>query len=228
MPRTLLVVEDDPNVQQLVAAAFDGWDVLEAQDGATAHALLELRRDVDAMLLDVGLPDRDGLEMLGELRATDYPDLPVVILSGRDGLTDRVAGLRLGADDYLTKPCDVAELRARIEVVLRRSATEPPTPVPLEFGDLCVCPTRRMAWLDGGLVDLTRKEFDLLAFLARHPRQVFTRAQLLERVWVSSSSWQSTTTVTEHVRKIRKRLARPMRPCPWIATVRGVGYRFDP
>lgn len=224
-----MVVEDDPGVRALAAATFDtDWDVVQVSDARMAQAHLQTRGDVEVILLDIGLPSGDGLEFLGRLRNNGHSDLPVLIISGRTETVDRVVGLRMGADDYIIKPFEPAELRARVDAVLRRSAREPEAPETHRFGALVISPRSRDVALDGDTVRLTPKEFDLLAFMAQHPRQVFTRDQLLTQVWGSSSEWQTTATVTEHVRKLRDKLTRPTVPCRWIATLRGVGYRFDP
>ena len=159
-------------------------------------------------------------------------DLPAVFLSGRGLEGDRIAGLRLGADDYVVKPFSAGELSARIESVLRRSrarlAPVSSAPSGVSFGELSIDPLSREVTCAGVPVELTAKEFDLLAFLAASPRQVFSRQQLLQQVWSSSREWQDEATVTEHVRRVRRKIeADPDRP-RWIRTVRGVGYRFEP
>jgi len=152
--------------------------------------------------------------------------LPVIVLSGRSGETDRIIGLDLGADDYLVKPFSPGELAARVRSVLRRSR---PGAVPVRPAvGLWVDETSRDVTLDGCPVDLTAKEFDLLAFLVRHPRQVFTRAQLLQHVWGSAKGWQGEATVTEHVHRLRQKLGSCGDGRPIVQTVRGVGYRMEP
>jgi two-component system alkaline phosphatase synthesis response regulator PhoP len=153
--------------------------------------------------------------------------IPVIVLTGRGGETDRIVGLDLGADDYLVKPFSPGELAARVRSVLRRATPEAP-PDRFEFGTLAIDVTTREVLLAGDPEELTAKEFDLLVFLARAPRQVFTRAQLLKRVWGAVGEWQDSATVTQHVHRLRHKLeADPSRPV-WLRTVRGVGYRFEP
>jgi two-component system phosphate regulon response regulator PhoB len=152
--------------------------------------------------------------------------LPVIVLSGRSGDTDRIIGLDLGADDYLVKPFSPGELAARVRSVLRRARPGAVSATPAD--GLWVDETCRDVTLDGCPVDLTAKEFDLLAFLARHPRQVFTRAQLLQHVWGSAKGWQSEATVTEHVHRLRQKLGLRGDGRPIVQTVRGVGYRMEP
>jgi two-component system phosphate regulon response regulator PhoB len=181
------------------------------------------------VLLDVVLGQEDGRELLLELRALS--DVPVVFLTGRGLETDRIAGLRMGADDYIVKPFSPGELAARIESVLRRCRPVQPTlPVTggLSFGTLRIDRRSREVSYGTDLIDLTAKEFDLLVFFATSPRQVFSRQQLLEHVWSSSCDWQDEATVTEHVHRLRRKIeGEPDRPRR-IVTVRGVGYRFEP
>jgi DNA-binding response OmpR family regulator len=155
--------------------------------------------------------------------------VPVILLSAKGHENDRILGLRLGADDYVVKPFSPGELSARVSTVLRRRS--PPVALAaacLEFDSLRIDTTSREVEVAGKPADLTAKEFDLLAFLASSPRQVFSRGQLLSQVWASSSDWQDPATVTEHVRRVRKKIeVNPDRP-RWLITVRGVGYRFQP
>ncbi|MHA3701454.1 response regulator transcription factor [Jatrophihabitans sp. YIM 134969] len=225
---SLLVVDDDARVRTVVGWQLeaDGYAVREAADGHTAWAAITDRRP-DLVVLDLSLPGPSGLDLLRRLRAAG-DRLPVVVLSGRSGEGDRIQGLDLGADDYLVKPFSVGELAARIRSVLRRSAPEAPAPAaPDPLGEtssaLHLDLRAREVELDGEPVPLTAREFDLLAFLAAHPRQVFTRAQLLEQVWSSSRSWQQEATVTEHVHRLRHKLG-----AEHLVTVRGVGYRLEP
>ena len=151
----------------------------------------------------------------------------MILLSARGEEPDRVLGLELGADDYVPKPFSPRELSARVRSVLRRSAIEPSTDV-VEHGSLVVDNRTRQATVDGENIDLTRREFELLSFLASSPGQVFSRSQLLEQVWDSSSDWQDPATVTVHVRRLRQKLGSESEESDWIQTVWGVGYRFDP
>jgi DNA-binding response OmpR family regulator len=174
------------------------------------------------------MPARDGLDVLGDLRKNS--DIPVILVSALAEEADRVIGLKMGADDYVVKPFSAAELSARIESVLRRAQMRgtPQATTKLAFDGLVVDPATREVTMGGSKIEMTAKEFDLLAFLAASPRQVFSRDQLLHQVWGSSSAWQSDATVTEHVRRLRRKIEEDPDNPRWIATVRGVGYRFEP
>jgi len=204
----------------------EGYEVDKASTGAEALKALTERR-ADLVILDVVLASEDGFEVLAAIRRSS--NVPVILLTGRGRETDRVLGLKLGADDYVVKPFSGAELAARVGTVLRRSGQRPtPTGAPLVFGDLLIDTLSREIRLSGNLIETTAKEFDLLAFLASSPRQVFSREQLLAQVWDSSSQWQDAGTVTEHIRRVRRKIEEnPDRP-RWVRTVRGVGYRFEP
>ena len=222
----VLVVEDDVDLQGFLRETLEAQDmhVTTADDGATTLTAVAGRRP-DLVLLDLDLPDVDGLEVLARLR--DAGDIPVIVLTGRRLEQDRVAGLELGADDYVVKPFSARELIARIHAVLRRAAPVADGPDLLTFGDLHVDRAARQVTVGEAPVALTRREFDLLAFLAAHPGRVFSREELLNEVWGSSEDWQAPATVTEHVRRIRLKLeADPAEP-RWIHNVRGVGYRFE-
>ena len=202
----------------------DGFRVDAAEDGLTALELARARPP-DLLILDVMLPTKDGFSVLQELRRTS--SVPVILLTARAEETDRVLGLELGADDYVVKPFSPRELSARVRSVLRRSNPSEPG-VRLEFEGLSIDPKTREVDVEGMTIDLTPKEFDVLAFLASHPRQVFSRSQLLQQVWDSSAEWQDPATVTVHMRRLRSKLeADPQNP-RWLLTVWGVGYRFDP
>jgi DNA-binding response OmpR family regulator len=184
--------------------------------------------DADLVLIDIVLGDEDGRDLLQELRRIS--DVPVVFLTGRGHEMDRIAGLKMGADDYIVKPFSPGELSARLESVLRRSGRRDRTPATgsgLQFGPLRIDPVTREVEVDGTLIELTAKEFDLTLFLASSPRQVFSRQQLLQHVWSSSSEWQDEATVTEHIRRIRRKIEGDPEQPRWITTVRGVGYRFE-
>jgi two-component system alkaline phosphatase synthesis response regulator PhoP len=224
----VLVVDDDEAIRTVVRWQLDyaGFRVVEADDGPSA--LRRIRDDHPALVvLDLSLPGLGGLDVLRAVRGgrTGRTDIPVIVLSGRSGETDRIVGLDLGADDYLIKPFSPGELAARIRSVLRRSAPEAAGAAHV-IGDLCVDTASRRVLRGGEEVELTPKEFDLVAFLAAHPRQVFTRGQLLEKVWNSSSEWLGEATVTEHVHRLRLKLEQdPSRPRV-LRTVRGIGYQL--
>ena len=227
----VLVVDDDEAARTVVSWQLeaDGYTVLQAADGA--QALARINQDAPHLVvLDLTLPAVAGLDVLRAVRdgrSAAPADLPVIVLSGRSGETDRIVGLDQGADDYLVKPFSPGELAARVRSVLRRSA-----PVGarsrLAAGRLRIDVASREVLADGQPVALTAKEFDLLAFLAAHPQRVFTRGQLLQRVWQSSSGWQGEATVTEHMHRLRQKLeSDPSKPT-MLRTVRGVGYQLDP
>lgn len=214
-------------VREVVARYLerDGYEVHELADGDSAARWLGQHR-ADLVILDVMLPERDGLSLLRELRRRD--DVPVILLTARTDEIDRVTGLELGADDYVVKPFSPRELVARVRTVLRRAHETRPAAERIEVRDLVIELTAREVHLAGRPVSLTAKEFDLLALLARWPRQVFSRAQLLEQVWDSSSEYQDPATVTVHVGRLRQKLERDPDEPQFITTVRGIGYRFEP
>ena len=222
----ILVVDDDIDLVDIVRSALEreGFAVDDAGDGETA--LTKIAGDSpELVVLDLGLPKVRGLDVLRRVRE-DNP-VPVIVLSGMSDEADRIVGLELGADDYVVKPFSPRELVARVRSVLRRTRGTQAAGR-LEFGDLELDLTTREAWVRGDLVELRRREFDLLAFLCASPRQVFTRDQLLLYVWEVEPEWQGVATVSEHVHRLRAKIeidpARPTR----IVTVRGVGYRFEP
>ncbi|MBY6679236.1 response regulator transcription factor [Rhodococcus sp. BP-332] len=225
--RHVLVVDDDESIRTVVRWQLNdsGFRVVEADDGAMALRLMARDQPL-LVVLDLSLRAVGGLDVLREIRSgrAEVPrDLPVMILSGRSGETDRIVGLDLGADDYLVKPFSPGELAARIRSLLRR-ATPFTTPQVVSIGSLRIEVSSREVTVARDLIELTVKEFDLLFFLATHPRQVFTRRQLLEGVW-HSSDFLGEATVTEHVHRLRNKLGRDP-GVPLIRTVRGVGYHF--
>ncbi|HYT38753.1 MAG TPA: response regulator transcription factor [Acidimicrobiia bacterium] len=227
--RLVLVVDDEPMLRHLLSRLLrmEGYEVMEAEDGQEALEIVNGSQP-DLVLLDVMLPTRDGIDVLGDLRRTS--DVPVILVSALGDEADRVIGLKAGADDYVVKPFSAAELSARIESVLRRAASRavPEVANELSFDRLLIDLGTRDVTVAGEKVEMTAKEFDLLAFLAGSPRQVFTREQLLQQVWGSSSDWQSDATITEHVRRLRRKIEDDPDNPRWITTVRGVGYRFEP
>ncbi len=228
---TVLLVEDDTALQEVLTYNLKqaGYRVRAVGDGLEG---LQAARsgDADLLVLDVMLPSLDGMEITRRLRMEGNP-VPILMLTARDDEIDRVLGLELGADDYLTKPFSMREFLARVKALLRRSAlraeaASPPTLERLVFGDLVIDLQRHEVTLVGRPLALKPKEFDLLVFLARYRGQVLSRALILERVW----GWQfegGTRTVDVHIRWLREKLEQdPSRPTR-IVTVRGVGYRFE-
>jgi two-component system, OmpR family, phosphate regulon response regulator PhoB len=226
----ILVVDDDEQLAALLVLVLEGegYPVTVASDAA--GAIDEVKKGApDLVVLDISLGADDGRMVLSQIR--EFGELPVILISGKGDTADRVLGLRLGADDYLPKPFSPVELVARVESVLRRVGRAQPNgreSAEETTEGLFVDERTREVRVDGSSVELTAKEFDLLAFLVRSPRQVFSRGQLLQHVWASNSDWQDEATVTEHVRRVRHKVEPDPEHPRWITTVRGVGYRFEP
>ena len=231
----VLVVDDDDGVRTAVTWALeaDGFEVCAVDDGLSAMEAIE-SSSPSLMILDLSLPGLGGLDILKRLRTNEARNgqrrLPIIVLSGRDGETDRIVGLDLGADDYLVKPFSPGELAARARSLLRRCAEPSPggkQPFSPTGSGIEVDRDSRNVWIDGLPVELAAKEFDLLAHLTDHPRRVFRRSELLAAVWSSDSGWQNESTVTEHVYRLRLKVeADPQHPT-LLRTVRAVGYRWD-
>jgi two-component system, OmpR family, phosphate regulon response regulator PhoB len=223
-------VEDDEETRRLLTRLLSAEGYAVEAVATSTEALAA--PDADLVLIDIVLGAEDGRDLLQELRRIS--DVPVVFLTGRGHEMDRIAGLKMGADDYVVKPFSPGELSARVDAVLRRSrpkdggSTERSGKKGLEFGPLRIDPVAREIEVDSELIELTAKEFDLIFFLASSPRQVFSRQQLLEHVWSSSREWQDEATVTEHIRRVRRKIEADSDRPQWITTVRGVGYRFEP
>ena len=223
---SVLVVDDEPTIGEVVCRYLQraGYETHVALDGIEAVRAVAARGP-DLVVLDLMLPGLDGLEAMRRIRAQDGRRTAIILLTARGEESDRIIGLRLGADDYIVKPFSPAELVARVDAVLRRIDTVPDNQPPLRFDGLVVDPGGRRVCLDGEQVVLTQREFELLLFLARHPGQAFTRNQLMDHVW-DYSFYTDTSTVTVHIRRLRAKLEEtPERP-RWIETVWGVGYRF--
>src|SRR4051794_30750151 len=218
----LALIEDEPDFALMCRSYLEraGFTVTWAMDARAGKSVLHESR-VDLAILDLGLPDGSGLELLRALRSTSR--LPVIVVSGRGAETDRVAGLEIGADDYLVKPFSQRELVARIRAVLRRSQP-PDEPDVLSAGSLRMDTAARQAVVGEATLTLRPKEYALLEVLARSPGRVFSAEQLLEQIW--GASWQQPATVIEHVYRLRRKLARLPAPAPHITTVRGYGYRL--
>jgi DNA-binding response OmpR family regulator len=227
--QTVLVVEDEPSLREVVSLYLRraGYQVQTASDGQAALDALEAARP-DLVVLDLMLPKVDGREVTRWLRARG--NTPIIMLTARREEADRIAGLEMGADDYVVKPFSPQELVSRVRAVLRRA--QPPAStagrdVPIEFEGLQIDSTTRLVTVQGQERSLTAREFDLLWLLARHPRQVFTRDQLLEQVW-GLADYIDANTVTVHIRRLREKIeADPSKP-RHLLTVWGVGYKFEP
>jgi DNA-binding response OmpR family regulator len=223
---TVLVVDDEPIVREVVVRYLrrEGFRTLEAGDGDAAREILE-RETPSLVVLDLMLPGTDGLSLCRWIRQRS--NLPVIMLTALGEEADRIVGLELGADDYVTKPFSPRELAVRVKAVLRRAGPEPPGSEIARFGDVELDAAGRIATRAGEPLALTAKEFDLLWFLATNPGRVFSRAQLMSSVWGYEAALD-TGTVTVHVRRLREKIEPdPSRP-RHLETVWGVGYRFTP
>jgi len=222
----VLVVDDDPTVREVVVSYLKAaqHDVVEAADGESVATIMRDTR-VDLVVLDLMLPGIDGLEVCRRLRATS--DVPVIMLTALGSEADRVVGLERGADDYVTKPFSPRELVLRVESVLRRAGDRPDSDQGrLEDGDLVVDLGRHEASLDGRVLALTAREYDLLRFLLAHPGTAYSREDLLQQVW--GWSFGDHSTVTVHVRRLREKVERDPTMPERLVTIWGVGYRWEP
>lgn len=227
----ILVVDDEPSVVEVVSLYLqrDGFQVRKAQNGQAA--LLAIQNDLPALvILDVMLPQIDGLEIMRRLHDNPEMDVPVIMLTARSQETDRIYGLELGADDYVTKPFSPAELVSRVKAVLRRThkaELDGQEQRPLTFNQLSINPITRLVTVRGEELELTATEFNLLWFMASNPRHVFKRDQLLEKVW-GFSEYVDPSTVTVHIRRLREKLEIDPSNPQCLMTVWGVGYKFEP
>lgn len=224
----VVVVEDDAEMRSIIRDVLenDGFEVTAVSNGEALVAMLG-HHHPDLVVLDLALPGMQGLDVLRRLQA-DPARVPTIVVSGRGAETDRVVGLELGADDYLAKPFSHRELLARVRAVLRRSRAVPTQDV-LRFDGFSIDLATQEVEVAGESIELTAREFELLAFLAGSPRQVFSKETLLDRVWGSSTEWQDTATVSEHIHRIRRKVAAADSVrAEWIETRRGAGYRFVP
>ena len=225
---TILLVDDEDSVQKLLTYPLerDGFRVVQARDGEQALRLFEDQR-IDLVVLDLMLPKVDGLEVCKRLRADS--DVPIIMLTARGEELDKVLGLELGADDYITKPFSIREFRSRVRALLRRAslarASGPREGEVIEVGQLRIDPARRTVELAGEPVQLTYVEFELLRALAAEPARVFTREMLLRALW-GDSAYREPRTIDVHIRHLREKLERDASEPEYILTVRGVGYRF--
>ncbi|WP_308425663.1 response regulator transcription factor [Pilimelia terevasa] len=225
-PVRVLVVDDEPTLAELLSMAvrYEGWDAETAADGAAAVRAGRRFRP-DAVVLDIMLPDMDGLEVLRRLRG-EHPDLPVLFLTARDSVEDRIAGITAGGDDYVTKPFSLEEVVARLRGLIRRAGrAAAPADLPLTVGDLTLDEDSREVRRGGVPVSLTATEFELLRYLMRNPRRVLSKAQILDRVWNYDFGGQANV-VELYISYLRKKIdaGRP----PMIHTMRGAGYVLRP
>ncbi len=225
--KTIYVIEDEPSIAEVVSLYLHraGYAVQTAADGLTGQKLLE-KRLPDLVVLDLMLPGIDGYTLTRWLR--DRSDVPIIMLTSRREEMDRIAGLEMGADDYMVKPFSPQELVSRVRAVLRRGGDKSiDGERPLTLGNLSIDPRSRSVEASQQPIDLTVKEFDMLYLLARNPRQVFSRDQLLERVW-GISEYIDPGTVTVHVRRLREKIEKDPSNPQHLLTVWGVGYKFEP
>lgn len=225
---TVLVVDDEPTITEVVARYLQraGYRTAVAADGAAAIEAATARRP-DLVVLDLMLPRIGGLEVMRRLREQGHDRVPIILLTAKSEESDRIIGLRLGADDYVVKPFSPAELVARIDAVLRRVAV-PSGPQPtITIGDIMVEPGARFVTVRGIEAQLTMREFDLLLFFVTHPGQVFSRNQLMDAVW-QYSFYTDTSTVTVHIRRLRAKIETDPAEPRHLQTVWGIGYRFQP
>ena len=227
--RNILIVEDEASIAEVVNLYLKraGFAVQVASDGRQAMEVFE-RQPPDFVILDLMLPEVDGLTLTRWLR--DRSDVPIIMLTARREEADRIAGLEMGADDYVVKPFSPQELVSRVRAVMRRlgrEQAEEGNERVVSFHDLSIDPRSRVVTVNESEVELTAKEFDMLFLLARHPRQVFTREQLLDRVW-GGAQYIDPGTVTVHVRRLREKLENDPSHPTRLLTVWGVGYKFEP
>jgi DNA-binding response OmpR family regulator len=225
---TILLVDDEDAVQKLLAYPLerDGFRVVQAWDGEEALERFDREEHVDLVVLDVMLPKLDGLEVCKRLRAAST--VPIIMLTARDDELDKVLGLELGADDYITKPFSIREFRSRVRALLRRAASpreDQPADETIQSNGLRIDLAKREVEAHGRPVQLTYVEFELLRTLASHPGRVYTREQLLQALW-GGSDYREPRTIDVHVRHLREKLESDPREPEFILTVRGVGYRF--
>jgi len=230
MAMEVLVVDDEASVREVVGLYLrrEGYEVRQVADGQAALAALE-QRVPELVILDQMLPEVEGVEILKHLRQTMSSDVPVIFLTARGQETDRIFGFELGADDYVVKPFSPAELILRVKAVLRRTQDTEQSDESEQvcWGRLLIDPVEHRVEVDGRHVELTATEFKLLHFLASHPRQVFSRGHLLERVW-GYSEYVDPSTVTVHMRRLREKIEKQPSEPSQLLTVWGVGYKFEP
>ena len=225
-PTTILLVDDEESVQKLLTYPLEreGYRVVQARDGEEALARFTAE-DVDLVVLDLMLPKMDGLEVCRRIRARSQ--VPVIMLTARDDEVDKVLGLEIGADDYITKPFSIREFRSRVRAVLRRAQLAPASPDDsvIEADGIRIDLPRRTVVVRGEPIRLTYLEFELLRTLAAHPGRVYTRRMLLETLW-GGAEYRDPRTIDVHVRHLREKIEREPSDTEYIFTVRGVGYRF--
>lgn len=226
----ILIIDDEASVVEVVSLYLqrEGFSVRSARNGTEALVALQAERPA-LVILDIMLPHIDGITLIRRMRETPALDVPVIMLTARGREADRISGLELGADDYVTKPFSPAELVSRVKAVLRRATGKvaEASEAPVDYKDLRIDPATREVVARGAPVELTATEFNLLWFMATRPRQVFKRNQLLENVW-GFSDYLDPSTVTVHIRRLREKIELDPANPVWLQTVWGVGYKFEP
>ncbi|GAB6158838.1 response regulator transcription factor [Desulfotomaculum varum] len=225
---TILIADDDRRIVKIISHALEqeGYKVMVAQDGEEA-VRLATTMSPDLVIMDIMMPKLDGLEASQKIKAK--VDVPIIILSAKDDVVDKIVGFKMGVDDYQTKPFSPAELALRVKAVLRRSKNVPEkrSREVLEYPHVRIEYTTRLVRIWGQEVTLTAKEFDMLWLMASHPNQVFSRLQLLEKIWESHFEGDEDT-VTVHIRRLRRKIEKDAANPQLIKTVWGVGYKFEP
>jgi len=228
-PPRILVVDDDAWILRMVTTVLEkrGYEVETAVDGDAAYRKA-IASPPDLLISDVMMPKMDGFTTCREIRKRNaWARIPVIMLTAKGDTSDKVSGLSEGADDYVVKPFSPREVVARVRAVLKRTGRSNIVSSRLDYGPLVIDGLSREVFVDNQPITMTPKEFDLLFYLASSPRQVFSRAQLLDHVWDSSAEWQDPATVTVHMARLRQKIeADPEQPS-WLTTVWGVGYRFE-
>jgi DNA-binding response OmpR family regulator len=230
-PTRILLADDEQSILTLLSYPLhqDGYEVVRASSGVEALERFE-ESEFDLVVLDVMMPNLDGLEVVRRMRASST--VPIIMLTAKTEEIDKVLGLELGADDYITKPFSIREFRSRVKAALRRSSMRPPAEPgdepaeePIEAGELRIDFDKRAVRVREELVPTTFVEFEILGLLTRHPGRVFTREALLDRIW-GDSAYRDPRTIDVHVRHLREKIERDAKEPEYIFTVRGVGYRF--
>lgn len=230
MGRKILIVEDDHDINHLLAINLrtSGYEIESTENGAQGLRKAQTGK-FDLIILDLMLPDLDGLDICRRLRSEENLS-PILMLTAKDSELDRVLGLEMGADDYLTKPFSIRELQARVKAQLRRTdrmrQSESPVKELINYGEMRICPTKRLVMLGEKCIDLTGTEFDLLLYLARHPGMVFSRSQLLDKIWGYQHSGYEHT-VNSHINRLRTKIEKDPSKPEFVLTVWGVGYKFN-
>ena len=227
MPESkILIAEDEPSIAEVVSIYLEraGYSVQIAKDGEIALRILE-RSIPDLIILDLMLPKMDGISITKWLR--DRSDVPIIMLTARRAEVDRIAGLEMGADDYVVKPFSPQELVSRVRAVLRRTRSQYENELPIQHGSISIHPQTRVVSVSGREISLTAKEFDMLYFLSSNPKRVYSRQQLLEQIW-GLSDFIDPGTVTVHIRRLREKIEDDPSNPKFIQTVWGVGYKFEP